>query len=501
MFSLPEDITILLNPDTMAFCVSSDKTNELLENFYVSKGESGEKIHHIPSQKIKKPGELKDVFSALRVGNLVADRKIKLLNPKEIKKSCKKRIIPDSDITIIPYAGCNLRCSYCWNTHGTYAAPGSSASVMSQDTIKQTARWLVDIIKSGSAKNRINKIGFFGGEPLFGTDAFLTIVKAVRKAEKQNTKKIEILLDTNGTLLNDELILFCKHHEVKIGVSLDGPEQLHDSARVDASGRGTHALVVDVIKKIQAVCPNLLVIRSTAALQSDMLAINDYMHDMGFSDFSSVLVGNVRIGAQCGEIFSDYNLAHCREKRYEFIKTYIGRLVSRENLYFLPDFFGMVTNGLSHKPRFYICNLGLGGFSILPDGAIVSCYLFAFDRSRKIGNVFDGIDYEAVARQKNFARSHPVWAYEECRKCFARYKCGGPCYAHNLAFTGDMAKFSNKACQRAREEYIMEMYATTLLAKKDPAFFKKFQENNSKKEGRKDIRKLFEEYYVRKEAN
>ena len=134
---------------------------------------------------------------------------------------------------------------------------------------------------------------------------------------------------------------------------------------------------------------------------------------------------------------------------------------------------------------------------MLPDGTFGPCFKFAFDRSRSIGDVRRGVDYEAVVKNMNFALSHPVWSYAPCRKCFARYKCGGPCFASAQAFNKDMGVFCGIECEMKREKIVREFYVVALLKKRDPVFFNKILENNSKTESRKSMRKLFDEHYLK----
>ncbi|MCV6039357.1 anaerobic sulfatase maturase, partial [Escherichia coli] len=70
-----------------------------------------------------------------------------------------------------------------------------------------------------------------GGEPtLLGLDYFRNVV-ALQKKHQPKGVRIENDLQTNGILLNDEWCVFLKEHNFLVGLSIDGPRELHDKYR------------------------------------------------------------------------------------------------------------------------------------------------------------------------------------------------------------------------------------------------------------------------------
>ena len=89
-----------------------------------------------------------------------------------------------------------------------------------------------------------------GGEPtVLGLDFFKRAIELQRPFLKQ--KKIINSLQTNGTLLNDEWCRFLKKNNFLVGISLDGPREIHDRYRRDRSGRGTFDKVMRGLKLLQ----------------------------------------------------------------------------------------------------------------------------------------------------------------------------------------------------------------------------------------------------------
>lgn len=91
-----------------------------------------------------------------------------------------------------------------------------------------------------------------GGEPtLLGLDYFRNVV-ALQKKHQPKGVRIENDLQTNGILLNDEWCAFLKEHNFLVGLSIDGPRELHDKYRKTRSGKPTFDLVMKAVDKLQA---------------------------------------------------------------------------------------------------------------------------------------------------------------------------------------------------------------------------------------------------------
>ena len=89
-----------------------------------------------------------------------------------------------------------------------------------------------------------------GGEPtLLGVDYFRKVVELQKKYA--NGKKIENAFQTNGTLLNDEWCEFFRKNDFLIGLSIDGPRDLHDAYRIDKRRKPTFDRVMAGVRFLQ----------------------------------------------------------------------------------------------------------------------------------------------------------------------------------------------------------------------------------------------------------
>ena len=150
---------------------------------------------------------------------------------------------------------CNFRCKYCVYS-GIYKEPVRSHSLkkMSLSTAKKAIDFLIK--KSTDPKRKINKeaieITFYGGEPLLEINLIKKIVAYTEERTKCNPKlKFKFVSNTNGYLLNEEIIDYIAEKEIGLDISIDGPMEEHDKFRVTGNGRGTWNHIMQNIIRIK----------------------------------------------------------------------------------------------------------------------------------------------------------------------------------------------------------------------------------------------------------
>ncbi len=125
---------------------------------------------------------------------------------------------------------CNLKCSYCFYCDEAKNRSKSESGIMSIETAENLIGKVIDFC----GENSDITFMFQGGEPLMAGLGFFEIF--VRTAEKLRTQGtiIRYSLQTNGTLITEEFCDFFKRNGFLIGVSVDGPEALHNSNRCNS---------------------------------------------------------------------------------------------------------------------------------------------------------------------------------------------------------------------------------------------------------------------------
>lgn len=143
-------------------------------------------------------------------------------------------------LVIQPTPFCNIDCSYC------YLGNRTNRTRMTESTLGAVVRF----IRQVPAMRRPLSVVWHAGEPLVVPVAFYEQAFSCF-ASGSPPIPVQHHFQTNATLLNDEWCRFFRRFSVRIGVSIDGPKEIHDAYRVDRSGRGTFDKVMRGIEKLR----------------------------------------------------------------------------------------------------------------------------------------------------------------------------------------------------------------------------------------------------------
>ena len=143
-------------------------------------------------------------------------------------------------------ATCNLGCRYCYYLekeslyHDKGLYPRSASTRMSADTLELYIQQHIEAFP-GTPIN----FSWHGGEPtLMGLDFYRRVVSLQKRHQPPN-KRITNTIQTNGLLLDEEWCRFFAAENFTVGLSLDGPRELHDEYRVTKARKPTHQQVVE----------------------------------------------------------------------------------------------------------------------------------------------------------------------------------------------------------------------------------------------------------------
>jgi len=141
---------------------------------------------------------------------------------------------------------CNLDCTYCYYLHKEKLLHQPQAPRMPEDVLEQHGR---QYIEAQTGEEVV--FSWQGGEPtILGLDFFRKIVEIQARHAKPG-QRIENDLQTNGTLLDEDWAVFLKQNNFLVGLSCDGPADLHDKYRYTKGGAPTHAKVVAAARLLQ----------------------------------------------------------------------------------------------------------------------------------------------------------------------------------------------------------------------------------------------------------
>ena len=134
---------------------------------------------------------------------------------------------------------CNLDCEYCFFLSKEMLYPGDRFR-MADDLLVQYLRQLLE-----SHRTPTVTVAWQGGEPtMMGLDFFKRSVEIAEEL-KRPFQRIEYTIQTNGVLVDDRWATFFKEHDFLVGLSVDGPKDIHDTFRVDKRGLGSFDRVME----------------------------------------------------------------------------------------------------------------------------------------------------------------------------------------------------------------------------------------------------------------
>jgi len=316
-----------------------------------------------------------------------------------------------NQLTVYLTDGCNLACSYCYES-----APAPRAAPRHHD-VSLTEKVATTVATRGGVKT----VQFFGGEATLRIDLLESIVITLHNQAERGSipapPRFNVV--TNGVFADPERVVkTLKRWTIRPTVSLDGPAPVHDSLRRTRRGQGTHATVcANIARLIDAGLPvTVESVISKAHLEAGI----------GIAD---ILDHCMKIGAERVFIFpvvprpgdSQFLLAEQDTKlllrSYEgAVDEMLSRLVAERKWirWDGADILAAILDGraLFNERR---CPAGLSSISLLPDGTLIPCY------------AFHGLSNDPF---KNTAPPNDV-----CAACAARPWCQY-CPGLNRRFTG-----------------------------------------------------------------
>lgn len=148
---------------------------------------------------------------------------------------------PTRLLILQPTSFCNIDCSYC------YVPDRSVKGLMSMEVLERT---LDRLVEEQMLSSRCSVV-WHAGEPLTAGKQYLEKAFALVTHKLGHLTKVQLTIQTNGTLVDAEWIDLFRRYNVRVGVSLDGPQWLHDLHRKDRRGRGSYDATLRGLRLLQ----------------------------------------------------------------------------------------------------------------------------------------------------------------------------------------------------------------------------------------------------------
>ncbi|OKH39764.1 anaerobic sulfatase maturase [[Phormidium ambiguum] IAM M-71] len=343
---------------------------------------------------------------------------------------------------------CNLDCQYCFFLAKEQLYPGSKFR-MSDDLLETYIQQLL-------ASHQIPEvtIAWQGGEPtLMGLEFFERSLKLVEKHKKPG-QQVNHTLQTNGTRLDDYWAQFFKQHNFLIGLSVDGPKNLHDTYRVDKRGRGTYEQVMQgwqVLKKHQ-VDFNILCTVNAANGDRPLEVYRFFRDELGaeFIQFIPIIERVNEDGStliQAGNQVTDRSIKP--EQFGQFLIGVFDEWVRRDvGKVFIQHFDAALANWVGVPPSVCIFSKTCGtALALEHNGDLYSCDHFV-EPDYKLGNIQETPMIELIAseKQQQFGQAKLDTLPQYCRQCEVRFACNGGCPKNRFMETPDGESGLNYLC-------------------------------------------------------
>lgn len=346
-------------------------------------------------------------------------------------------------------SACNLDCAYCFFLDKEALYP-SSKFRMTDSVLEQYIRQLIESHQTDTVN-----IAWQGGEPtLMGLDFYR---RALTLAENYRRPGMTFLhtMQTNGTLLDDEWAAFFKENNFLIGISLDGPRELHDVYRLDKGGRPTFDRVMRGIRLLQKHGVEFNVLTTVNRVNGDYpLDVYRFIRDEVKADWIQFIPVVERINSDGLRLYQEGTTVSERsvlpEQYGHFLKTIfdewvrkdVGRIFVQTFEATLRNWLGMPSSGMCVFNE--TCGTGL---AIEHNGDLYACDHFV-EPKYLLGNIQETHMRSLVAspKQLKFGEDKRDNLPLYCLDCDVRFACHGECPKNRFIQTPDGEQDLNYLC-------------------------------------------------------
>lgn len=331
-------------------------------------------------------------------------------------------------------AHCNLACKYCYYLEKNKLYPTAQRHLMSDEILEQFTREYIEA-------QTMSQVLFtwHGGEPLLRSIDFYR--KALSLQQKYaGGRRIDNVIQTNGTLLTDEWCEFFAQNHWLVGISIDGPQPYHDHYRLTAAGKPSWQKVMQGIKllKKHGVEWNAMAVVNAYNVNHP-LEFYRFFKENGcqFLQFTPIVERQTRHedGRTLASL-ADKNEIPLSEASVtpeqwgyflcaifdEWVRKDVGKI-------FVEIFDCTLANWMGVSPGICAYSKECGHAGVMEhNGDVYSCDHFVFPEY-KLGNIRDHslIDMLYGEQQQEFSRLKHSSLPRQCKECDMEFACHGEC--------------------------------------------------------------------------
>ena len=359
-------------------------------------------------------------------------------------------------------ATCNLDCKYCFFLSKELLYPDSRFR-MTDEVLEAYIRELLEAHQEPEVT-----IAWQGGEPtLMGLDFFKRSIELVRKYQKPG-QTVMHNIQTNGIKVDQEFAEFFKENHFLVGLSMDGPQEMHDTYRVNKGGQGTHKRVVKAWQILMEHGVDVNILCTVNAANADHpLEVYHYFRDELKAQYIQLIpiverstaemlhlanegwgerAGNRPLYIQAGELVTGRTVKP--EQYGRFLTSIFDEWVRKDvSSVFVINFDASLGNWVGH-PSVCIFQKHCGqALAMEHNGDLYSCDHFV-EPAYKLGNILETHMLALVSsdQQLKFGRDKYDSLPRYCRECEVLFACYGECPRNRFIHTPDGKAGLNYLC-------------------------------------------------------
>ena len=355
---------------------------------------------------------------------------------------------------------CNLNCTYCFYLEKEKLFGETEQFRMSDEVLEAYIRQYIE-------QQKVPEVSFAwqGGEPtLLGVDFFKKVILLQKKYA--GGKRITNAIQTNGTLLNDEWCEFLVQHDFLVGLSIDGPPELHDAYRVDKRDRPSSEAVLrglEFLKKHKVEFNTLTVVNRKNSKHA--ARVYRFLKEIGSGYIQFIPLVERDADAVAKNLGLDLSLPPDlqRVERNRMVTEW--SLIPEDYGEFLVNVYNDWVRNDVGKTFVQFFDVALGNWmgmsgalcvfsptcgtamALEHNGDLYSCDHYVYPKY-KLGNILNQSIKQMVEspEQRKFGRDKQDSLPKFCRQCSVRFACHGECPKHRFMKTPDGEPGLNYLC-------------------------------------------------------
>ncbi|VBB47598.1 hypothetical protein TRIP_B50393 [uncultured Desulfatiglans sp.] len=350
-------------------------------------------------------------------------------------------IVPVSSFLLKLTNQCNFNCDYCYFRHKADQSYTLRPSKMSKDTISHFASSLGDYINEYGLK--CTEIIFHGGEPLILGKTYLKdAVHTIRSFIPENCTAT-FSIQTNASLLNDEIVKTLHEQNVMISASLDGPEKAQNRHRRFSDGKNSFDVVTTNIKKYlldgkgRDIYSGLLAVID---IQNKPLDVFKFLQQYTINKLDFLLPDGTYDCLPPG--ITQTNFKFHREYAdwlIEIFDYWFEMGVHQPQIRFFENIISLILGGQSEadnigKQRLFVWTIQTDGE--IQDNDVLG---IAYENAARFGagHFIGNRCFQTLLRSTDFKKQRQIYSStslnSECAACYWREICGGGVISHRFS--------------------------------------------------------------------